>query len=75
MKSFAQSVAPVAWLVTLPQLISRVSHTNADVTSVLNVSIRPAMLMLSPAREAGSHLGYVVEVGGWECEGGISEVR
>jgi hypothetical protein len=43
MKSFAHTVAPVAWLVTLPQLISRVSHTNADVTSVINVSTWQAM--------------------------------
>lgn len=35
MKAFARSIPPVAWLVTLPQLISRILHPHPDVSDVL----------------------------------------
>ncbi|KAL6746420.1 kinase-like domain-containing protein [Haematococcus lacustris] len=35
MKGFARSIPPMAWMVTLPQLISRICHTHPDVSDVL----------------------------------------
>jgi serine/threonine-protein kinase ATR len=43
MKGFAKSIPPVAWLITLPQLISRILHPHPDVGDVLQALLLGCM--------------------------------
>lgn len=43
MMEFARAIPPIAWLGTLPQLISRIGHQHLDVTGVLQALLRSCL--------------------------------